>query len=93
MEVVRLRGVVGVVVEDGKTSSGGMFSPRVRESLANFLRFSSTVRTWGGRGEVVVIVDCMLKLEDVGERAFEALVTAGLEGFILAVRGTGSDRS
>ena len=83
-----------MVVEEWKTSSGGMFSPRVRESLASFLRFSSIVRTWGGRDDVVVeVVECMLKQEDVGERDFELLVTAGLEDFILAVRDTGSDRS
>lgn len=78
-------------MEEWKTSSGGMFSPRVRESLANFLRFSLAVRTWGGREDivvvVVVVVECMLKQEDVGELS----VTSGLEGFIL--RGTGSDRS
>lgn len=71
-----------------------MFSPRVRVSLANFLRFSLIVRWCGRDGEVGVVgEDCMLKQEDVAERDFESSVTAELEGFILAVRGTGSDRS
>jgi hypothetical protein len=81
-------------VEEWNTSSGGMFSPRVRVSLANFLRFSVAVRTWCGREDVVVVVvvECMLKREDMGERDFE-LVTGVFDGFILAVACTGSDRS
>ena len=87
--------VVGIVVEEGKTSSGGMFSPKVCISLANFLRFSVSDRTWCGRENVVVVVECMLKREDAGERDFELSVTGGFEGFILVavLGGTGSDRS
>jgi hypothetical protein len=44
-----------------------------------------------GRDEVVI--ESMLKQDsEVGERGFELMVTGGLEGFILGVRGTGNVR-
>lgn len=68
-----------------------MFSPRKRSSLASFLLRISFVRASGAGDDVVV--ESMLKQEDAGERDVELMVTAELEGFIFAVRGTGSDRS
>lgn len=79
-----------MVVDEGKTSSGGMFSPRKRCSLASFLRFASKDRS---QGECEDGVESMLKHEEVGERDFESIMAAGFDGFILVVRGTGSDRS
>jgi hypothetical protein len=88
MEALRPRGG-----EEWKTSSGGMFSPRVRASLANFLRFSFSVRTWRGCGDVVVGVELMLKVEEnIGERG-SGWWTGRFLAFILLVAGTGRDRS
>jgi hypothetical protein len=73
-----------------------MFSPKVRLSLSNFLRFCLAVRAWPGRGRedivpvVVSSVECMLNEEDTGERDVDSSVMGEIEGFILAV---GSDRS
>lgn len=64
MEVLRWTGEG----EGGKTSSGGMFSPRVRVSLSSFLRFSWDVRACRGCEDVDV---SMLKEEDIEARGFD----------------------
>jgi hypothetical protein len=74
-------------------SSGGIFSPRKRSSLAIFLRFWMSSRSRGGRDDVYVVVESMLKQEEVGDRDLELMLTPGSDSFILGIRGTGSDRS